>query len=247
MKRLCVLLAILLCLCACGQTAEPPATAARPTDCPASYRDAPEAYWPFLDSMYRFVQAARRIAEEEEAPSERLVDWGEWPSLEELPLGPLFNGGECFLGYAVEDINRDGVPELFVLTQGDWTDPDEPGMWPHIWMLFTLQDHRPVYLTTIEWRTVGKLAGDGTLYISGNRDAVYMKSLLSYRLEPGAAELTLLAEYYNEITLGVGEAWYEGPYEGGGPVIPREEIEALRELFWNPPNPMKLSFIPIEQ
>jgi len=117
------LLALILCLsllalCACGQ-AEPeqPTTpqptiitttaptitdspATRPIEYPASYKDAPGAYWPILDDLYKSVYIL----------SNNLLDmaddlWGA-TEIQDVP-GFAFDGDEFrhnTVGYAVKDI-----------------------------------------------------------------------------------------------------------------------------------------------
>jgi hypothetical protein len=217
------LLAALLCLCllalcACGQVFVPPEvtgeatttiTTAQPTttqapalppiDYPTSYKDAPAAYKPVLDDLYRQML---------------LPGWDKPP--------------DCT--YAVVDINKDGILELL-------TNLSVPA--DHVTTLYTLKDNEPVELSWYSVRNRGHFAADGTIYHVGSGGTV--GSLSSYKLKPGASELTQLTSYYCEP---------HGHYQViNGKDVPTawEEYDALREKYDNPPNPMPLTFIPIEQ
>ena len=216
-----ILCMALLALCACGSLATPEETTAPAADAPtlpiapASYRDAPEAYWPVLDDLRKCIYLAENYRDYNIRD-----DWGLTPGIEMLLDSLLSMSGE-YIGYAVQDINADGTPELIILFS-------PPGDKLHPCALFTLQDSAPVHLYTYHFREVGSITADGIIYVSyatapgGN--------MRSYRLEPGAAQLTLLTNY--DYLLRFDD---------------EEEILALQKEHCNPPNPMQLTFIPIEQ
>ena len=232
-----ILCIALLALCACGSPAIPeeataPATEAPtlPIDYPASYRDAPEAYWPVLDDLLKWIFVANNRWE-----YKLWDDWGINPGIRAIPEIALGDAGK-YVGYAIKDINDDSTPELLILFS--------PPNGKHPLALFTLQDDTPVHLLTYRYREVGGIADDGTIYVSyaigggGN--------MRSYKLEPGAAELTMLTEYDYVVQ------WYDDDHqfyriEGDERIYTEEEIDALLETYCNPPNPMQLTFIPIEQ
>jgi len=185
---------------------------------PGSYRDAPEAYKPVLDQFYAFSQALRN--DEENAGYLSPFAWGV---------------GYAGLAYAVKDINGDGVQELLLLTDEY---PDNPNM-----ALYTLKDGEPVGLDVFGYRYRGHLAADGTIYTSGSSGAAYTH-LTSLRLKSGAAELTQLTEYHSD---HAEFAYYFSVVDGRNQYITRDEFLALWDKYENPPNCMKLRFIPIEQ
>jgi len=92
-------------------------------------------------------------------------------------------------GYAVIDINKDGIPELLLLA-------DEPEGFA-LCAIYTLVNDLPVKLGEYWSRNRGYLAEDGIIYNIASNGADYTQ-LRTYQLEPGASELTLLASYTKE-------------------------------------------------
>ncbi|MCL1952560.1 MAG: hypothetical protein FWF60_07005 [Oscillospiraceae bacterium] len=220
---------LLSALAACGEA---------PAD-QVSFSDAPEAYRPLLGGILRLVQTAR----EEDG------DW-EWihePEMEDLEgqwLGGTDYTVKGNMGYAVADINGDGTPELLWLGKNR-ENPDEI----LLYALFTLKDGAPVRLFSRGLRWPGVLARDGMLYCAVQGGM--MTNLISYRLEPGAAELTQ-ADAYCRLWLGELESrfvYFRGDEEeyDEGQAIPQAEFETLQEQYLNPPDPMEFTFIPIEK
>jgi hypothetical protein len=239
-KLMVVLLAAALCLlCACGEAAPeetgavgttlPVTTQATTTEAfttihieyPASYKDAPAAYKPVLDEFYYQAQSGEHSGE----------GLGKAYILE-----PWFFEKDDF-GYAVKDINSDGVPELLLLTQGhkEYAAAGEP----FILSLFTLANDKPVHLAYYWRRECARLAADGTIYFLGGRGGSYT-GLRSYVLDAGTSALRQLSEY----TRDAGR-FFEGPY--GGQPMEEEAFNELYRKYDNPSNPMKLKFIPIGQ
>jgi len=229
-----VLCLCLLALCACGwgepeEITVPATTTAIPTtteapttlpiEYPANYRDAPEAYKPVLNEFYYQAQN------------------GSSQTGDIYVLEPWFFEMDD-LGYAVQDINGDGVPELLLLTKGEYSGfaAEEN---PFILTLFTLTNDRPVHLAYYWRRERAQLAADGIIYFVAGLGGSY-SGLRSFQLETGASELTQLTEYHRE-----SGNFYKGTY--GEQSMPEDEFNRLYELYSNPPNPMQLTFIPIEQ
>ena len=190
---------------------------------PATYKDAPAAYKPVLDDLYKYEKSLRG----------GVSHWEIFNNLE----WPLFGEpSSADLGYAVKDINDDGVPELLL----GYNNFDRPV----ILSLFTLKENTPVNLEFFWSRHIGSLAVDGTIYISSSKAAL-SRQLLSYELEPNATSLSLLTEYTRDFS-GSEDVFFEGA-DGERQVITEEEYNALHEQYSNPPNHMPLTFIPIEQ
>lgn len=196
-----------------------------PLEYPASYRDAPVEYSPVLDEFYRHAQMI--YVEDGEA---HITGEGEYL------IEPWFSNPND-LGYAIADINNDGISELLLLnlTNFGWGSFEEP----FIHALFTLKDDVPVQLGQYWRRKHIQLAADGTIYlVAGHRD-----HLSSYKLYANATDLTKLTEYNDD-----GNAnCFIGPWDGEQESIAEEEYIVLLKKYNNPPNPMKLNFIPIEQ
>ena len=125
----------MLALCACGRPAAPEETAAAPTlpIVPASYRDAPEAYWPVLDDLRKWIFVVDNYRDFH--PWE---DWGINPGIHMISESAV---SREYAGYAIRDINNDGTPELLILNSSA---DDE--LCPLA--LFTLQDNAPIPIIT---------------------------------------------------------------------------------------------------
>ena len=139
--------------------------------------------------------------------------------------------------YAVVDINKDGIPELltYVDCGGDYLE-----------VLYTLKNNKPVELSWYSIRACARFAADGTIYFRGSGGAG-SSCIASLKLKPGASELT-------QLTIAVREVWGSEDdtvyYQASGEEkqsITEEEFWELCEKYTNPPNPMPLTFIPVEQ
>lgn len=138
------------------------------------------------------------------------------------------------MGYAVVDINGDGTLELVLLNET-----------MHMLALYTLRGSEPIWLTGWTHRSYGTITADGTIYSSGANSAS-SSILYTHKLEPGADSLTELSYYFYDYVDGQGLKLRES---SGGEWRPatEEEITKLIARWDNPPKPMKLTFIPIEQ
>jgi len=246
MKKLCawMLIALLLGLCACGRqavpekmgattvpiiieaTTEAPATTTVPVtipiEYPASYKAAPAAYKPILDDLYRFVYLVSNDIETNDVYGET--------GIAEAPNFALENGEirHGYVGYAIKDINRDGVPELLILTKD-----------LAVFSWFTIRGDEPVHLAAYTLRVPASFAADGTIYVKG-AGGIFCR-LYSYWLDAAATELTLLTEYH----MDSGDCCQV--MDGERYEITEEEFYELQEQYMNPQSPMKFQFIPIEQ
>jgi len=240
---LCVLLAG---LCACGRaepeaettraTAQATTTAAttttepptmEPIECPATYRDAPKDYKPILDALYATALARN---------DNRDWDWAMDVREKIVFLPNWVNSSTEELGYAIVDINRDGILELLLLCKGS------------LFSLFTLEDTNPVFLLG-DWgdNCHGRFAADGTLYVTHLIGSASGSTLASYRLEPGASKLTEIESYYFHFMYDDPFVNYKNASGEGKHPYTEKEFEAYLNMYTNPPNPMQFNFIPIEQ
>ena len=71
--------------------------------------------------------------------------------------------------------------------------------------------------------------------------------LCSYRLEPGADELTEVDYNFFEFMYDTHILQFKNANGEGERHYTDEEYEELYEQYRNPPNPMQFNFIPIEQ
>ena len=261
-KWLCAVSCVLLAgLCACGRaepepepnttTAQATTTAAptttepptmEPIECPASYKDAPEAYWPILDNLYIYVRAVRQ-------GNKDLA----WDAYQNLLIPSLHSNSSTEdlegLGYAIADINRDGIPELVILYKDfpvNYHSPPYvislPYMRTHVTSIYTLVDDKPVDLIFGGSRAVGRFVADGTLYtLFSMGHGLWFNS---YKLEPGADRLMEIKAdlYSNNFILDYKNV--SGEQESRP--FTQEEFDAMIEQYDNPPNPMQFNFIPID-
>jgi len=139
-----------------------------------TYRGAPAAYNAILDNMAEAARGRQGVPLDLEAS-----------------------------GYAVADINKDGIPELLLLAD----EPDGPALCA----IYTLVDDLPVQLGEYWSRNRGYIAEDGTIYTVGSSGADDTR-LHSFQLEPGANKLTQLTAYTQEDD-NFYELWseYEAP------------------------------------
>ena len=256
MKRLLtgMLCLSLLALCACGQavpeetsaaetttaatttattTAAPSTTEActlPPVEYPPSYKDAPTAYKPVLDELYALKQWLWSGEDNWDK-----LNWDEiWARRYTEDIMGAWNDGVG--GYAVKDINNDGIPELMLF-----------GGPNNLRSLFTLSNGQPVCLGIYGPRHWGGIAADGTVHYGGWGSAASGTKEI-YRLEPHAAALTLMAgdryDYWPPEEVDV----YYIMVDGEQVTIDEEAYHAIQEKYDDPEkNPMKLNYIPIEQ
>jgi len=260
MKRLFPALLFSLCLlalCACGQDALPAVTTAEviateetttaipsttqaptmpPIEYPASYKDAPEAYKPVLDELYKFVY----ILVNDIRPIDENELFGKSGGIADTPGSVFSYGGfqSGYVGYAIKDINGDGTPELILLNKEST-----------ILSLFTLKDNKPVLLGSYSRREYcGGIAADGTIYTVGRAGAAAY-SLTASNQKPGASELTELTYFYCDADYNAEPTafFYRQVINGEERDITHERFQELMSQYSTPPTPMQFTFIPIEQ
>ena len=138
----------------------------------------------------------------------------------------VFEAQDAVLGYAVKDINGDGVPELFVITEeyGD------------ICAIYTLRGGRPALVGGYWSRYRCSLDTDGTFYISGSSGAASSHSG-TYSLIPGSVELRLIRmvgmeDYDEEAGKALPEPRYYRIENGRKVIVPESEGEREWQAFY---------------
>ena len=147
------------------------------------------------------------------------------------------------LGYAIYDINNDGIPELIILSD-----------YFFIHAIFSFIDNKPILVGAFWTRSPCAIDGDGTLYIHESSGAADNNSAL-YNMIPGTAELQLIEmvgiESHDE---QAGEIFMEARcyriQNGNKTIISYEEAlafwEQFPDLFTNSPTKyLGLVFIPL--
>lgn len=138
-------------------------------------------------------------------------------------------------GYAVVDINGDGAPEL-VLHAPDLS----------LWAIYNGEPVRLLGTRTNNFI----ITQDGTIFHADGQGPIAW--LNSYRLEPGARELTMLTAWSANVRFGDdgqplgGWDYTRGIHPNQQPVS-GQEWEAAHERYSDPSNPIELNFIPFDQ
>jgi len=199
-----------------------------PIECPQSYLGAPSAYKPILDDLYLFSERIR-LGESFDYTWENAGNLG----FREPP--------QHGFGYALADINNDGIPELF-LGSMDGLNNASPNS------IFTLKDGSPVLLTSFWSRSRGKISEDGIIYSVGSGGAAYTY-LSSYRLDKNTDSLTLLTDMRSDYAELDGEyySYYVKVVNGKNQYITKKEFWEYCDNYNNPPKPMELKVFPISK
>ena len=140
------------------------------------------------------------------------------------------DGSEA-LGYCMEDLNRDGVPELLVGYCGQ--SDDTP--YSHIlYAAYTCQDNAPILLYSGWYRNAFYYLGDGRFLNCGSNSAA-SSFYATYVLKPGETELTCEDYWFSEGILTVdGEVTIEYYHNTIGEYATdeSEKLDISDDDFW---------------
>ena len=209
---------------------ELPTTLTTLTEYPESYQGAPIEYKPILDALYHFSEFQRRDEEIDEPTRTslwRVLGFVEWPHSD--------------VGYAVVDINNDGVQELLLGTFDNAYNSQEEFNPSSI---FTLKSGQPVLLRSFWSRSRGVILDDGLIYSDGSDGAAYTY-LSSYRLDNNADILTQLTDIRSDYSISDDKPYYFQVLDGKTHYISEEDFFGFCDMYRYPQNRMKLTFIPI--
>ena len=198
-------------------------------DLPQSYQGAPTEYKPVLDALYIVSERIRRDEAVDLFGTNCFDD-----TLEIIGFGGLPRGE---LGYAVVDINNDGILEL-ILGAIDGLENAAP------YSVFTLRDGEPVRVKSFWCRSSGVISADGTIYRVGFGGAAYTY-LTSYRLEENAYTLTQLTSMSSDYSQIEERAYYIQVVDNRNHFITEDEFWDFFEKYNDPSDPMKLKVISI--
>jgi len=204
-------------------TDESPTT---PIEYPKSYQCAPSEYKPILDALFLLQE---HMTQDEYGTGEDLeaVGFTEYPYPRDGKLG-----------YALVDLNNDGVLEL-LLGSVDGLDNSAPNS------IFMLKEGIPVLLDSFWSRSRGVIATDGTIYSIGSGGAAYTY-LSSYRLDKNADTLTQLTDMRSDYSESEGKPYYVQVENGKNHYITEKEFSDFLEKYDNPTDKMVLTVIPIQ-
>ena len=200
-----------------------PSTA--PIEYPPAYEGAPEAYKSILDALF-FLEDHMSQEEYGEGQELDVVEFVEYPYPRDSKLG-----------YALLDINNDGVLELLLGTI-DGLNNSAPNS------IFTLKDDQPVHLQSFWSRSNGVISADGIIYNAGSGGAAYAL-LSSYELGKKSDALTELTDIRSDYSDSEGIPYYYQVIEGKNHYISEQEFDNFHRIYNDPPERMKLTVFPI--
>jgi len=194
---------------------------------PRAYRNAPSEYKSILDDLYYLSESIRKKGSSDDGSDFGRTGFCEYP----YPLNEE-------LGYAIIDINHDGILELLLGTKSGLKDS-------LLNSIFTLKDGKPVLLSSFWSRSNGMISTDGIIYSVGSGGAAYTY-LSSFKLDRNADNLTQLTDIRSDYSSSAQKAYYIQTINDRNTYIPERTFMALLKKYENPSKPMRLTFIPIE-
>ena len=206
---------------------EPPAI---PIEYPLAYQDAPRAYKPILDALFLLAERMRMEEYGYDDIGLEAVGFRELPSLYDSSLG-----------YALVDLNNDGTQELLL----GYLKNDAEGQEEFtLCSIFILKNGEPVLLESFWSRNRGAVTADGTIYRVGSGGAAYAY-LSSFWLEKNADALTQLTDMRSDYSPSEEKPYYVQIVDGKNHYISEEVFSDFFAMYDDPPNKMKVTFIPI--
>ena len=196
---------------------------------PGSYPGVPDLYAPVLDALFILQQHMKQ------------GDYGSGEYLEAVGFEeyPYLHDGK--LGYALVDLNGDGILELLLGTI-EGLNNSAPNS------IFTLKDGKPVLLGSYWNRSRGVIAADGTIYSAGSGGADYTY-LSSYRLDRLDAKneytLTQLTDIRSDYSASEGKPYYFQIVNDKNHYITEIEFYSYFEKYYNPSDKISLTVIAI--
>ena len=191
--------------------------AAGNSDSQAAYK---AAYAPVVDRFYKFAEGASDgddLGEGEVGVREALAQT---------------RGGEALkmIGYTIQDISGDGVPELLIgRTEADKTNPGEGN---EIFAVYTCRDGKPVGVFEGWRRNNFRYMGQGRFYNEGSAGAMFV-IFATYTLARDGSSLQCNDYYFmHEKGKGGPEAGYYHNTTGQWDSKETEELKITDDQFW---------------
>lgn len=194
------------------------------TEYPVFYQGVPEAYKPILDTL---LLVEKRLREEnyDSEKDLKIIGFTQNPSPRNSALG-----------YALADLNNDGVLEL-LLGSTDGLNDSAPNS------IFTLKGGQPVLVASYWSRNRGVISDDGTIYTvgSGGASNTYLSS---FTLNKSTGKLKQLTDIQSGYSASENKVFFVQTVDGKKQYISEQTFQDFRAMYGNPPNRMYLR-IPI--
>lgn len=191
--------------------------AAGKSDSQADYR---EAYAPVLDEFYKFVDGSSN--------GEKITEGA--IGVEEVIGSVRGKASLNRIGYAIQDISGDGIPELLIGRTE--TRKDALGEGNDIFAVYACRGGKPLGVLEGWGRNNFRYMGQGRFYYEGSNGAMY-SIFAVYTLAQDGSSL-LCSDYYftHEKRPGVSEVAYF--HNTSGQWVPKasEELKITGEQFW---------------
>jgi bla regulator protein BlaR1 len=182
-----------------------------------------DCYKPVLDAL-QLLQTNMSLEDYDSLEDREVVGFVEYP------YGTT-------LGYALADLNSDGVSELLLGSTEDlsYAAPSS---------IFTLKDKKPVLLGSYWNRNCGIVTTDGTIYTVGSGGSAYTY-LSSYRLDKDADALTQLTDMRSDYSEVEQKPFYIQVVNGKEEPITDTTFWDFHDKYENPSDLMKLTVIDV--
>lgn len=192
---------------------------------PVAYQGVPEAYKPILDALFLLEERLLK-AGYDSTDDLKTVGFAEAPSPR-----------DSVLGYALVDLNNDGIVELLLGSIHGLNDSAP-------YSIFTLRDGKPVLLTSFWSRSRGVISTDGTIYSvgSGGASTTYLSS---FKLDTNTGNLIQLTDIQSGYSASENKTFFFQMMDGKKHYISEQEFENFLMIYDNPPNKMNLTILTI--
>ncbi|MDL2209498.1 hypothetical protein LJC36_00975 [Desulfovibrio sp. OttesenSCG-928-C14] len=194
------------------------------TEYPVSYQGVPGAYKPILDTLF-LVEERLRQKEYDSEKDLKTIGFTQNPSPRNSALG-----------YALADLNNDGVLEL-LLGSTDGLNDSAPNS------IFTLKDGQPVLVASFWSRNRGIISGDGTIYTvgSGGASNTYLSS---FTLDKNTGKLIQLTDIQSGYAASENKPYFIQMVDGKKHSISEQKFKDFHAMYENPSDRMYLA-VPI--
>ena len=142
----------------------------------------PDAYRGILDSVYKVI-----LGKDEEAADGGLIGTG----VREARIGRTVEETLAGVGYALYDVDGNGVQELIIADTGE-------GLWDNrILNMYTIREDKPVTVIDGWARNRYYILGDGRIYYEGSGGAAYT-TFATYRIGAEGLDLEPIDYYFTD-------------------------------------------------